>query len=363
MTLPNYAVGPSEYIEEWLEEKDLNQAELARRMGVSRKHVSKLMSGAPLTVESARQLEYVTGIPVKFWMAMETQYRSDLQRIQEAEELERYDIPISKKVLTELRARGHISATQRAGEKGFLAQQLMRFFGVGSWGAFLSVLNLDHRVSVAYRQTMKSDASAVAVWLQTGELELRSAEPIGAYSEQQLQELIPELRALTVHPPEHFGSELVEKLNSVGVRLLYVKDFPGTGTYGATRWIGGNPVIQLSLRKKGDDIFWFTLFHEIGHVLLHSNKGVFVNFMGPHPPLQEQQADEFAMDALLPPEFAAQLYSGISLRDVDRIADSAGVAPGIVVGRCHHETYLAHSVGRDKIRSLEISTRDDGVGA
>ena len=81
MTETNYAVGPCEYIAEWLEEEDLSQAELARRMGVSDSHVADLLSGAPVTSHSARQLEIGTGIPLKFWVGIEVQYRADLQRL------------------------------------------------------------------------------------------------------------------------------------------------------------------------------------------------------------------------------------------------------------------------------------------
>lgn len=358
MTLPNYAVGPSEYIEEWLEEEGMSQAELARRMGVSGKHVSKLLDGAPITIESARKLEYVTGIPVKNWMEVEALYRADIHRLNEAEELAMQDIPLSNSVLRELRGRGYISATQRQGEKGFLCQELMHFFGVGTWTALLGLLEPDKSAAIAYRQSVSSDATAVAVWLRTGLLELDSIDPVGEYDKEGLESLIPEIRALTVSPPEHFGVRLVEMLNQVGVYLLYVKDFPRTGTYGATRWVGGNPVIQLSLRDKGDDVFWFTLFHEIGHVLLHRHDEVFVNHVGKEKPTQEKQADKFAMDTLLPAKYAEQLGARISLDDIVQIANSAGIAPGIVVGRCHYEGYLPYKVGRQKIRSLEIATGD-----
>lgn len=362
MTLPNYAVGPSEYIEEWLEEADMSQAELARRLGVSGKHVSKLLNGTPLTIESARKLEYVTGIPLKFWMEAETVYRADVQRLKEAEELAKQDIPISNNVIGELRRRGYVSATQRPGEKGLLCQQLMRLFGAGTWAALLSQLQPDNSTGIAYRQSTSSDPTAVAVWLRVGLLEFEMLEPVGAYNQETLETLIPEIRALTTSPPEHFGARLVQILKQAGVYLLYVQDFPRTGTYGATRWVGGNPVIQLSLRDKGDDIFWFTLFHEIGHVLLHGHDAVFVNVVGQEKSIQEQQADNFAMNTLIPPTYADMLGPRISLAEVDRIAEGAGVAPGIVVGRCHYEEYLHPSVGRQKIRSLKVSTADDGVG-
>lgn len=360
---PNYTVGPYEYIEEWLEDNGVSQAKLARLMGVSAKHITKLKQGDTLTIEIARKLEYVTGIPVKFWINAEATYKADLARLEEAKALEKVDIPFSDSALSELRSRGITTSTRQRGQKGFLCQQLMQLFRVGSWESLIMKLGSNRELSIAYRQTATADYNSVSIWLELGLRELEELSPIASFNEAGLKQLVPEIRQLTLSPPEHFGGRLVEMLNSVGVHLIYVKDLPGTGTFGATRWIDGKPVIQLSLRNKREDIFWFTLFHEIGHVLLHGRDGVFVNVDDADKPVLEKDADNYASDVLLPHEAVSALRPGITLSEVDRIAKRAGIAPGVVVGRCHHEKYLAHQVGQWKIRRLEITHADDGAGS
>lgn len=79
---PDYAVPTGEFISEWLDENAMSQAELARRLGVSRKHVSKLIDGsAPLSHEVGHDLALVTGIAARIWMNQEALYREDLERI------------------------------------------------------------------------------------------------------------------------------------------------------------------------------------------------------------------------------------------------------------------------------------------
>lgn len=361
MFLSDYAVAPHEYIEEWLEDEDVSQAELARRMGVSPKHVSKIMDGATLTVDVALKLEKVTGISSEFWIKVEGRYRSELKRLEEAKELETKDVPVRKEALKALRDRGIINFTQRPGEKGLLLQELMKLMRVGNYKALLEKFHPRPGSTTAYRQTSKNDPASAALWLQLGERELERSKSIPEYDREALERLVPDLRSLTAKPPEFFGQRLVELLNEVGVYLLYVRDLPGSATSGATWWSQGNPVIQLSLRHKRDDTFWFTLFHEIGHVLRHSHEGVFVRFDKNGDSEIERDADKYAADTLIPSEYAQKLYPRISLEEIESLAQELEIAPGIIVGRCHHDGYLDYSVGRGFIENLVISAEDDGV--
>ena len=88
----DYAVSPGDHIEEWLDDQDINAAELARRLDVTPKHVSELLSGkAPLSATVALGLERVTGIPARIWNRFEAGYREDLAREVGIESLGDYD--------------------------------------------------------------------------------------------------------------------------------------------------------------------------------------------------------------------------------------------------------------------------------
>lgn len=84
---PDYVVTAGDFVADWMETEGINAAELARRLGVSPKHVSELLSGkAPLSHPLALALERVTGIPARIWNQYESGYRSDLARRHEAGE-------------------------------------------------------------------------------------------------------------------------------------------------------------------------------------------------------------------------------------------------------------------------------------
>jgi len=69
---------------------------------------------------------------------------------------------------------------------------------------------------------------------------------------------------------------------------------------GCTRYLYGVPCIQLAKDFVDDTEFWHTLFHEIGHILLHGKKDIFmenVNY-GDKNPEKEREADQFALNWL-----------------------------------------------------------------
>ncbi|RJF40365.1 addiction module antidote protein, HigA family [Actinomyces sp. 2119] len=73
---PNYVVPTGDFVEEWMEDQGVSAAELSRRLGVSRRHVSRLLHGeVPLSREMALRLEEVTGVPARIWNLHETGYR------------------------------------------------------------------------------------------------------------------------------------------------------------------------------------------------------------------------------------------------------------------------------------------------
>ena len=127
---------------------------------------------------------------------------------------------------------------------------------------------------------------------------------------------------------------------------MFVPELPKTGAHGATRWLGGKAVVQLSLRLRWADIFWFTLFHELAHVLKHGRKEVFIELDKDKEDEREREADAFAAKHLIP-ELAYKAFitnkTTFSAAAVEAFAEELGIQPGIVVGRLHHEKKLPQS--------------------
>jgi Zn-dependent peptidase ImmA (M78 family) len=111
--------------------------------------------------------------------------------------------------------------------------------------------------------------------------------------------------------------------------------------YGATRWLGDKAVIQLSLRWKSNDQFWFRFAHAAGHIMLHGRKDVFIEVKG-LTGKQENEADDYACDRLIPLADYTELVATrhLTLSEIAAFASEVGIAPGIVVGRLQHDELL-----------------------
>jgi HTH-type transcriptional regulator / antitoxin HigA len=345
---PNYIVTTGDFIAEWMEDVGINAAELARRLDVTPKHVSELLSGnAPLSAHLALALERVTGVPARLWNMYEAGYREDLARQEAVEDLDAQYEQAKAFPLRYLRKFGFLKVSAR--DHAGTVRELLTLLGVASFDAWRATWT---HGSVAYRRTAagRDDAPALSVWLTIAELEA-DPESLAPYDDAALRELVPRLRAMTVGDPASSVAEARRLLREVGVVLCFVPAVPGLGIHGATRWITGHPVIQLSLLWKCDDQLWFTLFHELGHVLLHSSKELFL--LGEHT-AAESEADAYASRLLIPDEYVARLPLERNLAAVEALAYELGIAPSLVLGRAQHES-RDYAWGHSLRRTVDFS--------
>lgn len=262
---PDRIVPTGDFIAEWMADAGINAAELARRLGVTPKHVSELLHGkAPLSAHLALAFEAVTGVPARTWIQHESTLREHLAREAADKELAEQYGAAKAFPLKYLRDLGII--TVPASDHAGTVRELLAFLGVASIDAWHATWA---HGSVAYRRTTVSrrDAPKLAVWLILAERQARTA-PLPPYEENALLALMPGLYELTGGEPVAAIDEAMRLLRDVGVALCIVPAVPGLGITGAARWVGGNPIVQLSLQPEADDELWFTLFHELGHVLL-----------------------------------------------------------------------------------------------
>ena len=145
-------------------------------------------------------------------------------------------------------------------------------------------------------------------------------------------------------PPE-VNSGLMYIGPGSGSMVVAEPEIKGARINGAARWLAPDKaLVQLSLRHRWSDIFWFTLFHELAHLLIHSKKDAFINDVGKHSGV-EQEADGFAAQTLIPRRHEPQLAELQTLDDVQAFAESIGVGADIVVGRLQFDKRWPYNKG------------------
>lgn len=350
---PDWAVAPGEILAEELENRSLSQSDLARRMDRPIKTINEIVHGkAAITPDTALQLEFALGISSAMWLGLETTYRSHLARSRAFAELEKHIAWARSFPLADLRRHGLLDETKQAG--GDLVAEVLAFFGVSSVNAW----NQHWEETVAaYRKSpsFDSDPGALAAWLRWGERRAMDLD-CAPFDRSRVRAVLAGIRPLTREEPfDDVLEELTEELADCGVALVLTPELKGTHVSGAARWLSSEKaVVQLSLRHKRNDQFWFTFCHELAH-LLDRGRQDRVDADGiTQDEEAEQRADQRARDALISAKayrdfIAAGDFSAASIR---RFAAGIEVATGIVVGRLQHDGHLAPQEGNDLKRPL-----------
>ncbi|WP_194724100.1 helix-turn-helix domain-containing protein [Noviherbaspirillum malthae] len=343
---PNYAIPPGDSLIELLEALGLSQADLAERTGRPKKTINEIAKGkAAITPETALQFERVLGVPSSYWNALEQNYRAALARIDERQRLSQHIDWLSGFPITEMIRRAWIKARN---DKVELVEELLSFFGVASPDAWNDVW-CRGKEATAFRKSPTHDSnelSLTATWLRRGELEGRKVN-CAAFDATKFKTALAQIRPLTAHQDINTAIKTtIETCAAAGVAVVLVQEFPKLGVCGATRWLSSEKaLIQLSLHYKRHDQLWFSFFHEAGHILLHGKRDIFVEQKKASNALEEEEANQFAADLLIPPEtyrtfVAGGDYSAVAIAD---FAKSLGIAPSIVVGRLQHDKVISFS--------------------
>jgi HTH-type transcriptional regulator/antitoxin HigA len=360
---PDYASSPGASLREVIDRLGLTQSDLAERTGRPKKTINEIVQGkAAITPETALQFERVLGIAASFWLNLERAYRAALARDAERELLAEHTEWLETLPVKELVKRGWIKPHQDRIE---LLREILTFFGVAFPTAWQDVW-ADARKATALRQgAAKSvDFSVVAAWLRQGEIVGR-AMTCAPFDQQKFRTALDRLRMSTTLSPEQFCRKMQEECAATGVAVIFVPELPRLRVFGAARWLSSErALIQLSLYYKREDQLWFSFFHEAAHILLHGRRDIFVDFDAGVEDRQEEEANRFASDHLIPPNdyrrFVAQgLFSRTA---VLHFARQVGIDPGIVVGRLQHDEAIGFNRLTDFRRKVAWSNKGEVVG-
>lgn len=348
---PDWGVPPGQVLADTLDNLGMSQADLAARTGLSPKHINQVIKQhAAISPQAALQLERATGVPATLWNRLEADYRVmvvrdlDRQRIDYSSWLSRFD-------LRTLRSRGILKSKEEAAQ----AEELLLFFGVADPDAFDRVWSQSF-ATFRRSPSFKAEPNATSVWLRIGQLLAQNSET-QPYQASKLKALVPELRRATIDDPQDAVMQVVDMLAHAGVAVVLASEQPGCRASGAAWWSSQQKaVVLLSNRGKREDRLWFTLFHELGHLLLHAKRDSFIDEKGAEDSCEEtaprgvfiddgsrdaiveEEADRFAVEALIPPQFIPLIESISSESDVVNVANEIGISPGIVAGRYQHNT-------------------------
>ena len=342
------AFHPGQYVEELIEEYNVTQKEFAERLGVSAKTISKLVNAEEsISKETACKLAKLSGVSMQTWLNLQNVYDVKVAEIAEERELEEG----SEKEICELidfkyfKEKGYVPDKRYSLKEKIV--ELRKILGVAS---LENLTSFNHLVS--YRNTRKFTTKSIVnsnIMLELASKKARDTTTI-KLNRRKLERRLPALRKLTRQDPEIFPQRLYDILLDCGVVLVGLPALPNANLNGATKkFSNGSALLLLTDRNKASDIFWFSLFHEIGHILendFSSDEGNSESYLR-----SEEQADQFAKDFLIRPEdYQAFVEKGnFNKTDILRFSEEIDIHPSVVLGRLQNEGIL----GFDRFRELK----------
>ena len=348
-------IEPGVILKKMLKDSGMTNKELATRTGVTEKHISTILNGErKISPTFARKLGYVFK-DTKFWLNVQAEYDSEQLKIKEENEISDEEILILgnlKNIINYFIQKGWIH--NNCGEPSKV-MQLRKFLNVSD---LLSIPNITYNAAyrAQIRTNIKVDPYVLFAWQRLCEKETENISVSKELNIEILKENIPKIKNLMFEDINTGIKKLTKIFAQCGIKFKVVKNFRGAPVQGFIKKISKNQlVLCLTLRGKRADRFWFTLFHEIAHILNNDYKNRFVDFDSGNNEI-EIKADTVARNLLINPiSYKNFIHSNeiITWSNIEEFSKKNNIRPFILLGRLQNDQILDWSDFSDKIVNYE----------
>ncbi|MBK6902799.1 MAG: HigA family addiction module antidote protein [Saprospirales bacterium] len=347
---------PGETLEEKLEEMEMGPKEFALRTGKPEKTIIAVLKGeSSITPDMAVQFENVTKIPAHFWMNHQRGYDEYIAREKRKAAIDEAVAWAKQFPLADMIKKGWLPPVSTIQEK---TMEMLAFFGFSNHTAwedyyFKQQLKVAFRISLAQTK----EPYAISAWLRKGELQAAGLEA-NDYSEKKFKEALPQIKSIMANHPDGFFNQLQSVCLEAGVKVVHTPCINKAPINGSTRWLNDTPFIQLTGRYNRNDSFWFTFFHEAGHILLHGKKDIFLENLdySDKDMEKEQEADEFAVKWTLTEKEETEILAvtPLSEEEIRDFAKQFNTHPAIIIGRLQHKRLIPFTAGKQFLAPVEF---------
>lgn len=339
-----FLVPTGNIIKEYLEANGIKQNDLSKRMGISEKHVSNVLSGkSRLTEEFALKLEKIlTTVPASYWLNYEVKYREYLARNEEIISIGNWDLKeISKKFrFGEIFKNLNLSLEEQAIE-------MLKILKISDFNSFETVYN---NLQVDFMED-GGEKEAIVIWLNLcmDEVKIQNDNISEIkFSESEIKKSLKKFKMLSNNSNTDLSISSCRKLcNKLGVYLVICQAITNSKVRGALTTYEEYPTIFLSGRFKSHSHIWFAFMHELGHLLLHYSKNdTIISFEEDSRTTnnREEEANEFARNIFINPEayrtfISKEKYTADTIRE---FAKQQGILPAFLVARLQHDNRIGY---------------------
>lgn len=326
---PNWVSVPGTTISAALKDRGLDIVDLARKANWSINTVNELISGElAIDEDIAFSLQNILGSTKQFWLSRQKNYEERLLKIEAEKKNWLEQLPINDMIRM-----GWIKKTTK------VLDECLNFFDVPN--VYVWRKKYETKV-ISYRKTeaFDSNIASIATWIRKAEIQVENYS-VKEWNKRLFESVLEEkIKPLTRSKnPAIFIPRLVEVCANCGVYLAMVPCIGKSRASGASMITSDNKaLITLSFRHMSDDHFWFTFFHEAGHLIMHEGRLRLEDVEGSIQKEEEElEANLFASECLVPLYLKKELTQlKRNKRSIIDFAQKVNVSPGIIIGQLQH---------------------------
>lgn len=352
---PELIIHPGETLKELLEDKKMSQEELAIRTEYSAKHISEVISGKKdISSKFANALEYVFGISTEFWLNLQGIYDYEILELQKMNNIKDEELDVLKELKDVIKycEKNKIIAVSLNKSKTLL--NMRKFLNVNN---LLSIPKLPLQ-QVAFRgsKKIKVNVNVLYAWKRICEYLTDKINITNEFSKEKLIKNFENIKNTMFMSPNKMINELKKIFAECGIAFEIVHNFVGAPIQGYIQKRKNKIILCMTIRQSFSDIFWFTLFHEIGHLLNEDFKEQYIDYSFIESEV-EKKADLFARNILINENDYQNFIKNkkFNINAIKEFAKLQKIKPGIVIGRLQNdfENYSFMASYREKYKWVD----------
>lgn len=333
---PDLVIHPGETIYDVIVDRGLTQKELAQRAGVSEAFLSDVIHGKKdISKGLAMGLSYALDVPSSFWLNLQANYDAELLSVQEINSVSKEEkevLPVIREVTEYLSGIGAVPANDSQDE---MIIDLRKFFRISN---LHDLAKLSPAGAFRISDEFPVDSYVTGAWLCICKAIGEGRHLETSFAPTRVSQLIAELKGIMMAQNVDYQRVLPEIMSGYGIDFSIVRSFRGAPVHGyISKKENETYLMVLTIVGEYADVFWFSLFHELGHILYgeFGRDGSFIDAINHQNSEIEKAVDRFAKEALLDSgSYTGFIKGGVYTLDaIKKYALSQGVPAYIVIAR------------------------------
>lgn len=351
-----FIIHPGETLIEILEDRGMSQKELAVRTDVTEAHVSSVVNcQKAMSISFAKKLEYALDIDANFWISLQANYDKEVADFEELNEISGEELEILKRLNSIVAHLKQIGFLEQEAHGPILVIQLRKLLNISS---LIRIPVVSQAGAYRLGTATNVDQYVLFTWLRMCDLIVKDQQIEQGLDIDKLKDKIPLIKDLMFEDVAVIQPHLKDYLAECGIKFSIVKYFKGAPVQGVIKKNDdGTLNLLMTTRRKFADIFWFTFFHEIGHIINGDIGDKLIDYNLAKGE-SEDRADKFAANTLIDTaEYDSFVRkSDFSLSNIKMFCANQGIPTYILIGRLQRDKHLKyHQYSTEKVRYELVS--------